>query len=126
MSALGVGAIVFACVFAGALFRHVPRQGLAQGAPERKRQGELIRFETDGEFSVNRDFINYHTHGLNRPFNKRFVEAFGPQRENGEPIAERHRDLAYALQQTVEETILHVVRALATKHKSRNLSCPAA
>ena len=86
-----------------------------------KKFRELIRFETDGEFSVNRDFINYHTHGLNRPFNKRFVEAFGPQRENGEPIAERHRDLAYALQQTVEETILHVVRALATKHKSRNL-----
>ena len=55
-----------------------------------KKFRELIRFETDGEFSVNRDFINYHTHGLNRPFNKRFVEAFGPQRENGEPIAERH------------------------------------
>ena len=82
---------------------------------------ELIRFAADGEFSVNRDFINYHTHGLNQPFKKRFVETFGPRREKGEPIGGRHRDLAYALQHTVEETTLHVVRALAKKHKSRNL-----
>jgi len=86
-----------------------------------KKFRELVCFEADGEFSVNRDFINYHTHGLNQPFKKRFVEAFGPQREDGESIADRHRDLAYALQHTVEETILHVVRALARKHKSRNL-----
>jgi carbamoyltransferase len=86
-----------------------------------KKFRELIRFEPDGEFSVNRDFVNYHTHGLNRPFKQGFVEAFGPPRENGEPIAGPHRDLAYALQHTVEETILHVVRSLAKKHKSRNL-----
>jgi carbamoyltransferase len=82
---------------------------------------ELVHLRPDGEFSVNRDFINYNTRGLNRPFKERFVEAFGPRRENGEPIEERHRNLAYALQDTVEETILHVVRALAKKHKSRNL-----
>jgi carbamoyltransferase len=82
---------------------------------------ELVHLRPEGEFSVNRDFINYHTHGLNQPFKKRFVEAFGPRRENGEPITGRHRDLAYALQHTVEETILHCVRALAKKHQSRNL-----
>ena len=49
------------------------------------------------------------------------VEAFGPQRDKGEPLTARHRDLAYALQNTVEETILHVVRALSKRHKSRNL-----
>ena len=86
-----------------------------------KKFRELIRFELDGEFSVNRDFISYDTHGLNRPLKKRFVEAFGPRREKGEPLIARHRDLAYALQHTVEETILHVVRALSKRHKSRNL-----
>ena len=44
--------------------------------------------------------INYHTHGLNRPFNK-ICRGFGSGKR--QPIAERHRDLAYALQQTVEE-----------------------
>ena len=86
-----------------------------------KKFRELIHFAADGEFSVNRDFINYHTHGLNQPFKKRFVETFGPRRGKGEPIGGRHRDLAYALQHTVEETALHVVRALAKKHKSHNL-----
>ena len=75
----------------------------------------------DGEFSINRDFIGYHTHGLNRPFTQRFIEAFGPQRRKDEPLGDRHRDLAFALQHTVEETILHVVRALSKRHKSRNL-----
>lgn len=82
---------------------------------------ELVHLRPEGEFSVNRDFINYHTHGLNQPFKKLFVESFGPRRKNGEPITVRHRDLAYALQHTVEETILHVVRALSKKHESRNL-----
>jgi carbamoyltransferase len=86
-----------------------------------KKFRELIRLGSDGEFSVNRDFIGYHTHGLNRPFQRRFVEAFGPRREKGEPLTARHRDLAFALQHTVEETILHVVRALSKRHKSRNL-----
>ena len=86
-----------------------------------KKFRELIRFEADGEFSVNRELINYHTHGLNQPFKERFIEAFGPQRAKDEPLAARHRDLAFALQHTVEETILHVVRALSKRHKSRNL-----
>lgn len=82
---------------------------------------DLIHFEPDGEFSISRDFISYDTHGLNKPFKSQFVEAFGQRREKGEPIFDRHRDLAFALQSTVEETILHVVRALSKRHKSRNL-----
>jgi carbamoyltransferase len=86
-----------------------------------KKFRELVRLAPDGEFSINRDFIGYHTHGLNRPFTQRFIEVFGPQREKGEPLTSRHRDLAFALQHTVEEAILHVVRALSKRHKSRNL-----
>ena len=82
---------------------------------------DLIHFEPDGEFSISRDFISYDTHGLNKPFKNQFVEAFGQRREKGEPIIDRHRDLAFALQSTVEETILHVVRGLSKRHKSRNL-----
>ena len=56
-----------------------------------------VRLAPDGEFSINRDFIGYHTHGLNRPFTQRFIEAFGPQRRKDEPLGDRHRDLAFAL-----------------------------
>jgi carbamoyltransferase len=82
---------------------------------------DLIRFGPDGEFSISRDFISYDTHGLNKPFKRRFIETFGQRRDKGEPITDRHRDLAFALQHTVEETILHVVRALSKRYKSRNL-----
>jgi len=86
-----------------------------------KKFRDLIRFEPDGEFSISRDFISYDTHGLSKPFKSQFVEAFGPPREKDDPITDRHCDLAFALQSTVEETILHVVRALSKRHKSRNL-----
>jgi predicted NodU family carbamoyl transferase len=82
---------------------------------------DLIRFGPDGEFSISKDFISYDTHGLNKPFKRRFIETFGQRRDKGEPITDRHRDLAFALQHTVEETILHVVRALSKRYKSRNL-----
>jgi carbamoyltransferase len=86
-----------------------------------KRFRELVHFKPDGDFSISRDFISYDTHGLNRPFKNRFIEVFGQRREKGDPIIDRHRDLAFALQSTIEEAVLHVVRALSKRHKSRNL-----
>ena len=86
-----------------------------------KKFHELICFKPDGEFSISRDFISYDTHGLNKPFKNRFIEAFGPRREKDDPITDRHCDLACALQSTIEEAVLHVVRALSKRHKSRNL-----
>ena len=86
-----------------------------------KKFHELICFKPDGEFSISRDFISYDTHGLNKPFKSRFIETFGPRREKDDPITDRHCDLACALQSTIEEAVLHVVRALSKRHKSRNL-----
>ncbi|MDP9138219.1 MAG: hypothetical protein M3N38_08575, partial [Pseudomonadota bacterium] len=39
----------------------------------------------------------------------------------GEPITDRHRDVAFALQTVTEEIILHLVRALLKKHAVRAL-----
>ena len=93
----------------------------AGGSTYAKKFRELIHLQPDGRFSINRDFISYDTHGLNKPFKERFTDAFGPRRQRNEPISDRHRDLAFALQSTIEETILHVVRALSKRHPSRNL-----
>jgi carbamoyltransferase len=94
----------------------------ATGGPTYAKQfAELVQLHPDGGFSINRDFINYDTHGLNKPFKARFTDVFGPQRQGNEPLTDRHRDLAYALQSTTEETILHVVRALSKSHPARDL-----
>ena len=82
---------------------------------------ELVRLEPEGRFSINRSLISYDTHGIKKPFKDWFTEAFGPRRQYDEPITDRHRDLAFALQATVEDTILHVARALLKQHPSRNL-----
>jgi carbamoyltransferase len=94
----------------------------AAGAPTYANQfRDLVHLRPDGRFSINRDFVSYDTHGLNKPFKKLFTEKFGPRRQRHEPINDRHRDLAFALQSTIEETILHIVRALFKQHPSRNL-----
>ncbi len=85
------------------------------------RFSELVRLEPEGRFSINRSLISYDTHGIKKPFKDWFTEAFGPRRQYDEPITDRHRDLAFALQATVEDTILHVARALLKQHPSRNL-----
>jgi carbamoyltransferase len=82
---------------------------------------ELVHLKPDGRFSINRDLSSLHTHGLTKPFNERFTDAIGPPRQPNEPIDDRHRDLAFALQSTIEETMLHVVRTLSKRHPSRNL-----
>jgi carbamoyltransferase len=94
----------------------------ATGGPTyAKKFRELVLLQPDGRFSINRDFISYDTHGFKKLFKERFNEAFGPRRQQSEPISDRHRDLAFALQSTIEETILHVVRALSKSHPSRSL-----
>ena len=39
---------------------------------------QMIVLRPHGRLTVNRDFINYDTHGLNRPFKRRFSELFVP------------------------------------------------
>jgi carbamoyltransferase len=82
---------------------------------------ELIALEPGGRFKINRDYVSFDTHGLKRPFKWKFYETFGPPRKRNEAIADHHRDIAHALQVTIEETILHIVRDLAKRHPSRNL-----
>jgi carbamoyltransferase len=82
---------------------------------------ELVRLEPEGRFSINRDLISYDTHGVKKPFKQWFTEAFGPRRQPDEPISDRHRDLAFALQSTIEAAVVHIARALSKRHPSRNL-----
>jgi len=82
---------------------------------------DLVHLEKGGRFSLNRDYLRHDRYGQVRPFTRQFLDMFGPPRRRGEPITDHHRDLAFALQATTEEVVLHVVRALAAAHPSRNL-----
>ncbi len=94
----------------------------ACGAPTyRDKFRELVHLTEDGRFRINTDYIGYNTHGLLKPFQQKFYDTFGPPRLPGEPLEDRHRDLAYALQAVTEDAVLHMARALSKRHPSRNL-----
>ncbi len=82
---------------------------------------KLITLLPEGCYTVDSRFFEYHRYGELRPVSRRFLARFGPSRRAGEPISQRHMDIAYALQRTVEEAILHVTQHLRTVLGEENL-----
>jgi len=86
-----------------------------------ERFRDVIRPTPDGGYAVNMSYFSYDAFAQLRPFKRKFIAAFGPPRARGEPILDRHRDVAFALQAVTEEIVLHVVRGLLKKHAARDL-----
>ena len=82
---------------------------------------ETIRLEDDGGYRIDMSYFDFDAYGLLRPFKQKFFNTFGPPRTPGEPLTDRHRAVARALQVTTEETVLHIVRAMTRRNPSRNL-----
>jgi carbamoyltransferase len=82
---------------------------------------DVLKVTADGRYLVNMDYFDFDAYGLLKPFKPKFFDTFGPARREGEPLEQRHRDVARALQTVVEETILHMVDTLARQHNIRNL-----
>ncbi len=91
------------------------------GPTYRERFKEVIRLLDDGRFAMNRAYVSFPTHGLARPFTTKFFETFGPPRRPDEALTDRHRDIAFALQAATEDAVLHIVRSMETRTRSRNL-----
>jgi carbamoyltransferase len=71
---------------------------------------ELVQRTPDGLFRVNLAWFSYHREGgwLSRAF----LDRYGPPRKPESAITERDQDLAFAVQDLLEETALHVARTL--------------
>ena len=71
---------------------------------------ELVRLGPDGTYALNEEFFAYHE---GRAYlSDRFPEVFGAARRPGDPITDRHRDLAASLQRLVVDTALHIAKDL--------------
>jgi carbamoyltransferase len=86
-----------------------------------ERFRDVIRPTPDGGYAVNMAYFSYDKFGQLKPFKSKFISTFGPPRRPDEPITDRHRDVAFALQAVTEEIVLHLVRALTKKHGVRKL-----
>lgn len=82
---------------------------------------EIVPLLPGGDYAVARPFFEYYRYGEMRPMSATFVRTFGPPRQPGEPITQRHMDLAWALQRVTEDTVLHVARWLRHTTGERRL-----
>ncbi len=82
---------------------------------------ELVEILPNGQYRLAREYFTFQRHGEIRPFSGRYLERFGPLRRHDEPITQHHMDIAFALQHTVGETILHVARELRRTTGMKNL-----
>lgn len=62
-----------------------------------------------------REIVKYRQEGTYTVDAPRLVERFGPPRERGGPLEQRHFDIAHSLQVVLEETVLELVRWLRTQ-----------
>ena len=80
----------------------------------------LIDLKPDGSFRLDQSYFNYCT-GLTMTGPK-FHELFGgPPRQAGEPLTQRHMDLAASIQAVTEEIVLRLSRAIRQETGMRNL-----
>jgi carbamoyltransferase len=77
-----------------------------------ERFRDVIQPLPDGGYAVNMAYFSFDTFGQLRPFRRKFIDMFGPPRARGEPLTDRHKDVAFALQAVTEEIVLHRVRTL--------------
>jgi carbamoyltransferase len=102
----------------------VKLMGLAPyGKPERDVRAfvdEFLKLTPDG-VSIDPDCIFYGRRSYGRFFGDKIAARLGPPRAPHEEITQRHRDIAFAVQERLEEASLHLARLAVAEAGSRNL-----
>ena len=80
----------------------------------------LIDLKPDGSFWLDQSYFDYAT-GLTMT-SRKFDETFGGHaRKEGEPLTQRHMDLAASVQKVTEEVMLRITRDLSRTYGIKNL-----
>ncbi len=85
----------------------------AYGGPSQVKFFEkLIEYKGRGNFELNLDYFQFHTHGQDQWLSDLFYEEFGPKRNPDDEITPLHQDYAFALQYMTELIGLELSRYL--------------
>ncbi len=78
---------------------------------------KIIRIRPDGWYDIDRSWLvcHYLPGSLKGYFSRKFLDRFGPPRQAGEPLEERHRNIAASAQRILEEAVLSVAAWLHTQ-----------
>lgn len=88
---------------------------------------EIIPLRDDGKFELNLDYFIHHSKGVDMQwengspemgpvYSDAWVRRFGPARVHGEPLEQKHKNLARSLQVMAEEVYFHALNHLARMH----------
>ena len=84
---------------------------------------DIVRYDGATGYRVDLSWTAWHhlpgsRHGY---FSKKFLDRFGPKRLKGEPVEDRHRNIAASAQKLLEEVVLQMVSALHKQTNTPNL-----
>lgn len=99
-----------------------------------KEMRELVQVQPDGTFKLNLRYFRHHTDDVHYTwdncspevgtlYRKEPMEAlFGPQREKGAALEQKHRDLARSAQAMYEEAFFALLQSLHARYRCDNLA----
>ena len=69
----------------------------------------LVTLLPRGQFELDLSYLRYYLQPSREPYADKLIDLLGTPRRPDEPFARRHYDIAAALQQVTEETLLHML-----------------
>ena len=99
-----------------------------------KQMREIVQVQSDGTFKLNLDYFRHHNEDVHYTwdncspevgtlYRKEPMEAlFGPQREKGAELEQKHRDIARSAQAMYEEAFFAMLQSLHAKYQCSDLA----
>ena len=91
----------------------------------------ILHFNEDGLFSWDAGYfanpneikLDYDTHipNISILYAQKMIDAFGPARQAGEELTQKHKDIAASVQKVCEELILHILNHLQKRTGLKNV-----
>ncbi|NDB77490.1 MAG: carbamoyltransferase, partial [Verrucomicrobia bacterium] len=94
---------------------------------------QLVRVQSNGTFRLGLDYFRHHRENVHYTwdncapeigavFSPELEQLLGPARQKGEPLEQRHKDLARSAQAMYEEAFFALLQALHAKYQCPNLA----
>lgn len=114
------------CEYLGFTFLEGPGKvmGLASwGNPERyyPEFKKMTILKDDGTFALDFSYFDFHITRTRKRYSQKFLSLFGPPRHPQGEVTQHYKDVAAALQKTLEEACFHILQHLRKKTGSKNL-----
>jgi predicted NodU family carbamoyl transferase len=94
---------------------------------------QLVHVQSDGTFKLNLPYFRHHTDNVSYTwqdcspevgtlYTGNLAKLLGPARQPGEPLEQKHKDIARSAQAIYEEAFFALLEALHARHPSPNLA----